>query len=374
MPCPASPGGYAAPPSIFVNTTSPNAGANSGASLVASLETAVQQYIAQETSYPRAFLLNPPPQDNLVAAGAAGAQAQILAFINVRCQAYPSICAGIDLNALAAKYANILVSTLKAIPACGFDASLTGSVYDNWGKGINPQNCPPGFTGTQSTGCVPLPCPSGFQNINGPGTPCIASPAAVGQSVTPGQTQQSAPSGSVPVQTTPTTYGGGTTIQTVAAAPGGGSTNAGTSQVATGPTQNGQTPFVAANLIPAATLATAMQSATGYPMAIPAAWCSLMAQMLGGFSCPAMNLPATTPVNASTFLAALRAVESAQTAAPAITTGGFLPGAPAGVTAPVPAQSGPTPALAPAFLSTISPTVIGIAVALVIVVLLVKKG
>lgn len=369
MPCPASPGGYAAPPSVFVNSTSPNAGANSGSSLVASLETAVQQYIAQETSYPRAFLLNPPPQDNLIAAGPTGVGAQILAFINVRCAAYPSICVGIDTTALANKYATILIQTLKAIPACGFDASLTGSVYDNWGKGINPQNCPPGFTGTQSTGCTPVPCPAGYQYSAGVGSPCIASPVAVVQ-VTPGKTQQSAPSGSVPVQTTPTTYGGGTTIQTVSAANG----NGGTSQVATGPTQNGQTPFVAANLIPASNLTQAMQAATGYTTGIPAAWCSIMAQMLGGFGCPALNLNATVPIDAPTFLAALLAVESAQTAAPAITSGGFLPSAPGGSTAPVPATPGPASSTAPAVGATISPVIIGLAVALVIVILLVKKG
>jgi hypothetical protein len=129
---------------------------------------------------------------------------------------------------------------------------------------------------------------------------------------------------------------------------------------------------VSANLIPPSTLATAMITQTGLSMATPDKWCALMGAMLGGFTCPNLALSATAPITSDVFLNALRQAESAQSAAPAITGGGFSTLSGNGTPAPAPAINGGVP---PAGASAaISPVGIGIAIAVVAVILLSKRA
>lgn len=359
MPC-ITGSGYVAPAPIYVTTTTPG---QPNPFQTISVESALAVLVQQVTSDPGVFLQNPPPFGSFAACGPvpSAIQASLLASINQRCTAYPSTCDGLDKNALAAKYTAILIATLQAIPACAWDQSLTTSVYDNWGKGSNPNACPPGWIGQRAadgTGCAPAPCPPGYAHYPYADSPCAAVPSPAIQ-VTPGKSQQTAPTGSVPVQTTPTNYGQGTQIST----PGGSST------LANG-NNNGQTPFVSANLIPASTLEQQMQAKSGYTLALPSAWCGLMAQLLGGFTCPALALDYNTPVNSITFLAALRKTEMSQSAAPGITQGGFTMTTGAGDN---PQVMTPNAGVTPPAPFSLSPVAIGIIVAAVVVFVLVRR-
>lgn len=303
----------------------------------------------------------------LPAAGPTGLVAYLTQVGRNWCMMTPKSCDDISPEASAQKWAAVLVAWLQAAPACAYKAGLTGSVYDNWGKPIDPYSCPPGqsFDFMKGT-CVAPECPSGYVRQSS-GLPCEPIPAT-GEQVNPGRTQQTAPTGIVPVQSTPTNYNNGPVITTQ----GGGS-----SPVASpGTGGNTQTPFVSANLIPPSTLATAMITQTGLSQATPAQWCALMSAMLGGFNCPSLALSASAPITADVFLNALRQAESAQTAAPAITGGGFQTMGGAGVPAPFPTiNSGVTPAAqaAPAAVG-LSPVAIFTAAALIVVILLIKKA
>jgi len=302
----------------------------------------------------------------LVAAGPTGLVAYLMQVGRDWCTMSPRSCQDIDLSVVAQKYADMLVAWLKAAPACAYKAGLTGSLYDNWGKPVDPYACPPGQSFNFLRGvCEAPPCPDGYTRQS-TGLPCEPIPTT--NQATPGRTQQTAPTGIVPVQTTPTNYNNGPVITTQ----GGGSSPV--ASPATG--GNTQTPFVSANLIPPSTLATAMITQTGFSQANPAQWCALMGAMLGGFKCPNLALSPNAPVTADVFLNALRQAESAQSAAPAITGGGFQTLSGPGTPVPVATANGgvaPAGSTQPAK-TGLSPVGIAAGIALIAVILLAKRG
>lgn len=302
----------------------------------------------------------------LVAAGPTGLIAYLTRVGNDWCVMSPKSCADISPAESAMHWAGVLVDWLKMAPACAFKAGMTGSLYDNWGRPVDPYACPPGqyFDPNRGT-CVAPPCPDGYARAS-TGLPC--EPIATTNQATAGRTQQTAPTGVVPVQTTPTNYNNGPVITTQ----GGGSSPVASS--ATG--GNTQTPFVSANLIPPSTLATAMIAQIGLSQATPAQWCALMGAMLGGFNCPNLALSAAAPITADVFLNALRQAESAQTAAPAITGGGFQTMSGPGTPVPAPTVNAGVVPAAPGVSARagLSPVAIFMAAAIIVVILLAKRA
>lgn len=346
----------------------PGAGAVSVDSVIGGTATSKTQSTSGQGGI--VFLSPGANSDPLVAAGPSGLADYLTKVGNDWCTMNPASCGTgasfVNPSVSAINWAAKLVAWLKAAPACAYVAGMTGSVYDNWGKPLDPYACPPGQSFDPNRGtCLPPDCAPGY-NRESNAAPCQPIPAS-GEQATPGKTQGTAAQGSVPVQTKPSNYGSGSSITT---------NNGGTSPVAQNGPTNQQTPFVSANLIPASTLATMMQAQYGFSLAVPADWCRMMTLALGtSFSCPNLSLNPSAPIDAYTFLAALRQVESAQSAAPAITQGGFLTQT-AGAPAPTPTiNTGVVPATStsPAA-SGLSPVAIFAAVAVIAVILLAKRG